>query len=35
MSMILLRDVLHAPDLTLTVVLIGRIVQVGYSVEFN
>jgi hypothetical protein len=34
-SMILLRDVLHAPDLALTLVSIGRIVQVGYSAEFN
>ena len=34
-STILLRDVLHAPDLALTVVSIGRIVQAGYSVEFN
>ena len=31
-STILLCDVLHAPDLALTVVSIGRIVQVGYSV---
>jgi hypothetical protein len=34
-STILLRNVLHAPDLALTVVSIGWIVQVGYSVEFN
>jgi hypothetical protein len=30
-----LCDVLQAPDLALTVVSIGRIVQVGYSVEFD
>lgn len=35
MSTILLRDVLHVPDLTLTVVSISQIVQVGYSVEFD
>jgi hypothetical protein len=34
-SMILLHDVLHAPDLVLTVVSIGLIVQVGYTVEFD
>ena len=34
-STILLCDVLHAPDLALTVVSIGRIVQVSYSVEFD
>ena len=32
---VLLRDVLHAPDLGLTVVSIGRIVKAGFSVEFD
>jgi hypothetical protein len=32
---VVLRDVLHAPDLGLTVVSIGRIIQAGCSVEFD
>jgi hypothetical protein len=31
---VLLKDALHAPDLCLTVVLIGRIIKAGYAVEF-
>jgi hypothetical protein len=31
---VLLRDVLHAPDMSLTVVSIGRIIKAGYIVEF-
>jgi hypothetical protein len=34
-SRVILKDTLHAPDLGLTVVSIGRIVQAGYSVEFD
>ena len=33
-SRILLKDTLYAPDLCLTVVLIGRIVKAGYTVQF-
>jgi hypothetical protein len=32
---ILLRDAFHAPDLALTIVSVGRIIDAGYSVEFN
>ena len=32
---VMLRDTLHAPDLGLTVVSIGHIVQAGYTVEFT
>ena len=31
---VLLKDTLHAPDLCLTVVSIGRIVKAGYTVQF-
>src|SRR5258708_945061 len=34
-SKALLKDVLHAPDMTLTVVSIGRIMKAGYNVEFD
>jgi Pol polyprotein len=34
-SRVLLKDVLHAPDMTLTVVSIGCIMKAGYNVEFD
>ena len=34
-SKILLRDAFHAPDLALTIVSVGRILDAGYSVEFD
>ena len=33
-SRVLLKDALHAPDLCLTVVSIGRIIKAGYAVQF-
>jgi Pol polyprotein len=32
---VLLKDVLHVPDLALTVVLVGHIMKAEYNVEFN
>jgi LTR polyprotein gag-polypeptide-like protein/Pol polyprotein len=32
---VLLKDILHTPDMTLTVVSIGRIMKVGYNIEFD
>ena len=34
-SKVLLRDALHAPEMGLTVVSIGRIVKAGYAVQFE
>jgi Pol polyprotein/gag-pre-integrase-like protein len=34
-SKVLLKDVLHTPDMTLTVVSIGRIMKAGYNIKFD
>jgi Pol polyprotein len=34
-SRVLLKDVLHAPDMTLTVISIGRIMNARYNIEFD